>query len=187
MLRVTEAQAKLLFGGERKRSTGKQAPRQPRIRRPKDQLPENIVKDQIIGFLEAYGWTVTRNHVGTFTPYRVLMQLCDALEQGKNMREELDRAKRNIVKVGKIGDPDWRAHKRTTGLNHILCFLEFKAPGRHPEPEQLLKLEQLRIMGTPAEWFDSYDVGRKPFIPWFRKTFDPALPLTMAEQAENDW
>lgn len=192
MVRMTLGQASLFERRARGAATGKPqfGAKKPRVQRKAAELPENIVKDQILDFLKAYGWRVIRNHVGTFTPYRMLMILEEALGKGANMGEEIAKAKRHIVKIGEKGDPDWRAEKPIPGSRKGSClsfYVEFKRPGNKPDPEQLQQIERLNATGTLAVWVDSFDSGRKPFLKWYRSNFAPDLPLSAAERADLEF
>ena len=184
MTRMTPGQFRMF---ETARAKPNKNERAPRVKRKKEDLPENIVTAQIKDYLEARGYTVTRQHVGTYTPYRILLQLTEALKRGADMAVELEKARHNIIRIGKEGDADWRAEKRVNGVLHQLLYLEMKAPGKKPDPHQLLWLEQRRATGTPADWFDSFDVGKRPFLRWYRAQFEPSLPLSSAEMADQDF
>ena len=57
MVRVTEDQARLLFGKQ-------PAALKPRQQKPRAELPENQVEAQITGWLRAKGWIVERQQSG---------------------------------------------------------------------------------------------------------------------------
>jgi hypothetical protein len=127
----------------------------PRVQRRRDAMPENQLEGQICGFLRARNWQVSRQHVGTFVPYRVLMAFAEK-------RMTLEQAKRNIIRVGEKGAADWHALR----VPHSF-FFEVKAPSKVPTPEQLTWLERKRWFGTPAEWFSSFEA----FQEWYRRMF----------------
>jgi hypothetical protein len=160
MIRFSESQARLF-------TTAKRGPAAPRVRRKKEELPENIVVSQISGFLRAHGWTVTRQQSGLFT---------------RRMGEQ-----EGMVRIGEKGTSDWRSERRVSGLLHWLFYWEAKAPGRKPNPLQLAWIERRMATGTPADWFDGFDSGRKPFLPWYRRMYEPDLALTAKEQEEASW
>jgi hypothetical protein len=58
-------------------------------------MPENMLERQISDFLALRGFTTTRQHVGTFVPYRVGGRLAP------------EAAARNIVRIGEEGMTDW--------------------------------------------------------------------------------
>jgi len=179
MLRVSEAQYSLLMdrAGKKKLPAGAG---KPRVKKEKWELPENILVGQVTDFMRSRGFTMTRQHVGTYVPYRVLMRIATCTRG--DVWNEIESAKRNIVRVGREGDADWRFERHQVGPLHQLGYIEFKAPGRKPEPHQLEWLRRRRAMGTPAEYFDSFAVGKKPFLPWYRRTFEPDLPLSPEEK-----
>ena len=187
MIRMTEAQASL-FATNVKRGGRQAGPRKesaPRVKRPAAELPENIVKQQILDFMKAHGWIEKRMHVGTYTPYRMLLMLEEALARGANMKAEIEKAKHQIIRIGKEGDADWRFEKPIPGdprKAHLCCYVEMKGPGKRPKPEQVEWLARRNATGTPATWADGYDTGRSPFLSWYRKTFEPDMPLTNAER-----
>lgn len=168
MLRVTEAQATLLFSDAGKTSSKKRIPGAPRVKTRKEDLPENIVTSTIKGFLEAHGWEVTRQQSGLFK--RVF---------GNPGEQTTDSGAR--VRVGEKGIADWRAQKRAHGITFWICYLEFKAPGNKPSDKQLEWIRKRQLLGYPCDWFDGLDGCRKPFISWYRKTYAPETPLTQAE------
>ncbi len=147
---------------------GIRKPRQPsgkpRQKRRKEELPENILEEQIRSLLAVRGWIVTRNQVGLYLPYRVAMQ----------KPEEIARA--HPVRIGETGTADWRAERAIPGEQHVaqLFYYECKAPGRKPKPDQLRWLERRRAAGIPAEWFDAFDGDfgdGHEFLPWYRRTW----------------
>ena len=177
MIHMSEAQASL-FQQNVRRSFGKRPAGTPRVKKRKEDLPENIVTSQIKGFLETKGFLVIRQQSGLFKQrWGAQKPAGDAPEPD------------GMVRIGEKGVSDWRAEKPLCDElhRHLLFYLEMKAPGKTPKPEQMLWLERRRATGTPADWFDGFDTGRKPFIPWFRKMFENDLPLTNVERAEKEW
>jgi hypothetical protein len=166
-VRVTEAQAALLFADQLP-PRHKGAPK-PRVKKPKDQLPENMLEAQIRGLLAVKGWTCTRNHVGTYAPYRVLMSL-------KEKTMTFEQAMRNILRIGEKGQADWRAERivRIQGLSAgaQIFFWEAKAPHAKPSPDQKTWIAKQRALGWEVEWFDDFDFGGPhSFIDWYRARF----------------
>lgn len=184
MIRVTREQAATLFDNLESASD-RPAPRKtgkPRVKRRKQDLPENQIESQIRGFLASRNWTVTRNHVGSFIPTGVVMRL---LESGQPLTKEI--LFRSIVRVGEKGDPDWRAERVVTVPGHVvgmekvpylmgtvqLMLIECKAPGRKPSPEQRKRIEDLQALGWVAEYFDDFDEfpGPHSFCSWYRDRY----------------
>ena len=73
MIRVSKAQLSLLKRNLARAAGPAGAPVAPR--RAKAWLPENILERQITDFLAWRGFITTRQHVGTFLPYRVAKQI----------------------------------------------------------------------------------------------------------------
>jgi hypothetical protein len=169
MLRVTEAQAHLFT----QRANGARGHHsKQRVKKRREDLPENIVTKQIKDFLEVKGWIVERMHSGLFN---------------RRYGPGKEPAQPAMVRIGSKGRADWTAYRRTSGILFHLFHLEIKAPGKTPKPDQILWLDRHNATGTPAAYFDGFDTGRKPFVAWYRQHFEPSLPLTMFEQAETDW
>jgi hypothetical protein len=152
MLRVSKAQLSLL--GRNLRSCG---PPPARGKRRED-LPENILEQQIRDFLAWHGYMSVRQHVGTFVPYRVLRQL-----QAGGIATEA--ASRNVVRVGEEGAADWLSlrpviepDRRPPDGPHLwqAFYWEAKAPGKRPSPAQLEWMTRRRQAGIEAWWFDQY-------------------------------
>ena len=149
MVRVTEAQAALLFGSPERK------PRVPGQRKRREHLPENQLSGQIKGVLEAHGWTVTRQQSGLFTrPY------------------ETERV--HLIRIGEKGRSDWRAERPIPGKPGLveLFYYETKASGKKPRPEQRLWLEKRAACGFLAAWFDDFEgEWDTSFLPWYRARF----------------
>jgi hypothetical protein len=157
-LRVSESQARLLFGD---RSNG---PRQARPRKRREDLPENQLISQLRGFLEIHGWTVTRQQVGLYVPYRLVA----GSQQNGPIRP---------IYIGERGAADWRCEKPIIPEGkrpeqgvwpHWLFYLETKAPGGRIRPEQLAWARARQACGTPAVITDSLDAFREWYAqqPW---------------------
>jgi len=172
VLRMSQAQFGLFQEQQRKGGGAgpkEGQPRQPRQRRRKDDLPENILEGQIKGFLESRGWILTRNHVGTFLPAGVVMRL---IESGTALTKEA--LFRCMVRIGQKGFPDWTATRPVPGQQYRRdCFeFEAKAPGKRPSPEQRLCLEKRAAVGLACVWFDDFDGDwDTSFLPWYRERF----------------
>lgn len=151
-IRVTTEQAKLLFGQPKPAAPGV---RMPRTRKPKDELPENIVEDQITGYLGIHGWTVTRQQSGLFR---------NSEERGGNW-----------VRVGKKGESDWRCERLLPPRRNPheivsqveLFYLEVKGYGKEPNEKQLQLMHDRLAVGITAVWFDSFNEFRH----WYQKRY----------------
>ena len=148
----------------------------PRVRRPPSEWPENILEAKIRTFLEASGWIVTRNHVGTYVPYRVLMALADG-------KMTIEQAKRGPVRIGQKGDPDYSAERPIVPAGEKLFagvrawpverfYFEPKGANK-PSPEQLFAIKLKQAAGIACDWFDSFedDDDGHSFLPWYRARF----------------
>ena len=93
-------------------------------------LTEAQVTDQCIEMLEWGGWLCKRQHVGTF--------------------QSVGGGKRH-VSMGERGDPDYEVSRRydpsTVGVNIQKFYIEFKAPGKKPRPDQLAMHALLSSLG----------------------------------------
>jgi hypothetical protein len=166
-----------------------------RTPRPKTEWPENILEAQIRSFLEARSWLVTRNHVGTYIPFRILM----ALQENKMT---IEQAKRGMVRIGKKGDPDYSAERpivppgvKVDATNRAWpaerFFFEPKGANK-PSPEQLAAIQLKRLAGIAADWFDSFedDGWGHSFLPWYKARFgdragDPPNGATTTERHDQ--
>ena len=156
-LRVSEEQARLLFGGKPAAAT-KRAPRQ---QKRAEELPENIAESRILGFLRARGWVVTRQQVGLYVPYRVLAEM----REGKS-------PKVIPIRIGETGQCDWlaqRPHPNTPFCAIESFEFEAKAAGRKPKPDQVEYIRKRVALGFHAEWFDGVEPDEclKPLAPWY--------------------
>lgn len=138
------------------------APTQPRTRKPKSQLPENIVEKQILDFLLVKGWTVLRQHVGTYVPYRIAVQ-------------NLPINGWDIVRINERGCPDYCAERLIPGRTGLVerFWLEVKGPKGKPSPHQKEWLYRRKALGWLAEWFDDFNdfPGPHSFLGWYRGYF----------------
>lgn len=155
MIRMTERQFEMFRKPGAKRSA--------RTPKPRESLPENIVKNQVLDFLSCRNWQVTRNHVGTFVPYRCFAALLNA---GKQSRE--------VISIGRKGDLDWVAMRPVPAgylraqkicVLQQMFYFETKAPGRKPSPEQQRMIERHHAAGHNATWFDSLEM----FVEWYTR------------------
>lgn len=144
MIRVSRADGAALLGKQT-----------PRTRRRKEDLPENVLERQVCDFLKAHGWTLTRNHVGLFVPYRESRKADGAWPVV------------HPIHIGETGMADWRAERAviSTGLCEVFYF-ETKAPGKFPTLPQRAWLENKRALGFEAEYFNSSE----SFMSWYGKT-----------------
>ncbi len=122
-----------------------------RPRKPKSSLPENMVESQIVDFLRARRWVVRRQHVGKHVPLGYLLRM---MARGPLTKAVLFQA---IVDVGEKHAADWRAERSAGGGLMQVLYIEVKARGEKPEEGQLLRLEQYRLTGALAGWFDRID------------------------------
>jgi hypothetical protein len=161
---ITEADLALLEG-----NLAGQPPRKPpaaaRVaqppRKPKDRMPENQVEAQIVAYLRLRRWVVKRQHVGKHVPLGFLLR---TLERGPITREAIFR---NTVDVGEKYAADWRAERSAAGGLMQVLYVEVKAPGKKPTPEQCDWLERARLAGARAGWWDSLD----SFEAWYTREF----------------
>ena len=170
MTRMTPNQFALFqkaMSGDPRPAKGK-SPKAPRPRltaKERAALPENVLEAQIGDFLRARGWTVTKQHVGSFLPTGAVMRL---IEQGQQLtKDKLFRA--GIVRIGERGDPDWRAERLQTKLlgQAQVFYYETKAYGKEPTPEQKERMRQMTTLGWLVAWFDDID----KFMTWYNDRF----------------
>ena len=138
-VRITESQGRLLFGKKPRAAIKRGAGRR---------LNENTVESQIVGFLQAKGWTVTRQQSGLFT------------------RPGAERSD-HCIRIGEKGTPDWRAERPRPCWGpgaHQLLYVEVKAPGRHATVEQWAWILRRRALGTPAVCADSLVAFRAWYV-----------------------
>jgi hypothetical protein len=164
VIRVTKSQLRLFERNLARAADPVAAPDEPRLRRPKACLPENALERQICDFLAYRGFISTRQHVGTFVPYRVLRQL----EAG---HLEPEQAARNILRIGEPGAADWFSAKPIIPPGGRAqdgpwpwagFFWEGKAPGKRPTDAQLGWLERRRRLGFEAAWFNQFSARDRP-------------------------
>jgi hypothetical protein len=146
MVRLTPEQAEKLFANKKPKETRKGSTRKQR-----DQLPENKVEAQIVGYLRVLGWRVARRQSGRF---RCLSHP-------------------GVVTIGEPGEADyeclrplvggWLPNQNSGKCHHF--FLEIKAPGKKPDDNQLLFGRRMQVQGFIWVWFDSLE----GFKDWYRK------------------
>lgn len=140
-IRLTESQARLMFG---QRPPGEKPGRSPRAKKRREDLPENQVTAQCIDWLRLQGWICTRRQSGLFS------------------RPSDPRSR---IRIGEPGEADW--YCRRPMLKHlptrenapcagiIQAFaLELKAPGREPTREQLEWGRRQMALGFVWTWTD---------------------------------
>lgn len=159
-VRLTADQLSLLTGAKPKFGEPPQRPPRPKKRR--EDLPENQVEAQIVDFLRAKGWHVTRQQVGTYVPYRVLAEA----RSGKTP---------NVIpiRIGEKGMCDWKASRALfrdaiyDAAKVLVSRYEFefevKAPGRRPNPDQLEYIRRAIALKRNAFWWSSYDAFREAY------------------------
>lgn len=160
---IPESQASLFGLGKPKRSTVPRSATMPRPKSTKAQraaLPENQVKDQILGYLRMRRWIVTRQQVGTFVPYWVAVKMSKG--------EDVD-IHANVVRIGEEGDTDWIARRPVHGRPEAVEFfyLEMKGRDKSPSPAQIKRIRDLKAIGFAAVWFDHFDAFRR----WYESRF----------------
>ena len=158
VVRMSEAQAALLFGDDRKAS----GVRRPRLQQRRENLPENILEAQINGFLAKRGWKTIRQQSGLWVPWHQF-------------------AGKDVVKVstlrpnrfGEKGISDWMAVRvLRPGPDAQFFIYEVKGGGRAPTPEQIRYLEHHRAVGFITAWFDAYEgEWDTSFLPWYERHF----------------
>lgn len=160
MIRVSQSQAASLFENQSQAHAG--GPAKPRVRRPKAELPENIIEESICSFLRANGWYLKRNQVGLYVPFRVL-------------RDPKAMASPHPIRIGETGEADWMAYRPgSSNFSFTLFFWEAKAPGKKPNPDQIRWLFNRRALGFLADFFDDFnDFPGKDhsFLEWYRRHF----------------
>jgi len=151
VIRVSPGQLSLLEANLR---SGGAAPARGRRR---EDLPENMLERQICDFLAWRGFATTRQHVGTFVPYRVLKQAA--------------RVTRDVVRIGEPGAADWWSARPIIPPGGRAAdgpwpwagfFWEAKAPGKRPSPAQLAWLARRRQVGFEATWFNQFQAADRP-------------------------
>lgn len=158
---ITEADFALLRGNLAGQSTAPASVARKPPQRARTSLPENIVEQQICDFLRVRRWVVKRQHVGKHVPLGFLLR---TMEHGGITREAIFR---NIVDVGEKYAADWRAERAVDGGLMQVLYVEVKAPGRKPTPEQKEWLERARLAGARAGWWDSIEA----FTTWYAREF----------------
>jgi hypothetical protein len=184
VIRVSPSQLKLLERNLERAADPADAPAEPRRRRPKAWLPENILERQITDFLAWRGFINVRQHIGTFLPLRVVKQL-------QHGEISFEQAMRNIVRISEEGAADWLSLRpmippggRALDGPHPWqgFFWEAKAPGRRPTDAQLAWIDRRRQVGLEATWFNQFQAHDRPspaceprdshvFETWFSQYF----------------
>lgn len=147
-----------------------------RMSAPTITLEEREVTKQILGFLESRGWQAHRNQVGEFIGLSdataFLTALLDAAKKqglpgvraiAMQAIERWSKTRRQggvKIEMGKAGIPDWLF---THPHFHPPIYVEMKATGKRPTPQQESYLAALRRIGYRAEWFDDL----RTFVNWY--------------------
>lgn len=106
-------------------------------------LSENDVRRAIVDFLKAQGWTVLRLQSGVFQ------------RPGSSAR----------ITIGEVNMPDYCAVSAV--IRPGVMFIETKAEGKRPTAGQRKRIDELIEDGFVAVWFDGFDTGNRPFLPWY--------------------
>jgi len=79
----------------------------------------------------------------------------------KQVREYVETQGCQLIKFTSPGRRGWPdrlllvpAERSTDDIARV-CFIEFKAPGKYPRPEQLDIIRDLRMQGFDAMWTDN--------------------------------
>ncbi len=164
-IRMTEEQARRLRQRSLFQNCASGPPiKKPRVQKRKEELPENQNEKIICDFLAIRGWIVERNHVGLFVPYAQFI----------NARTV---KKPRVIRIGEKGVADWRAERLVSGggVGMFQRFdFEVKARGEKPKPDQSEWMSKRRLLGQIVVWFDGYDKGNSPLIPWYFETWGGA-------------
>jgi hypothetical protein len=164
MIRVSKAQLTLLEQNLERAAGPADAPAEPRRRRPKAWMPENILEQQVKDYLAWRGFVSIRQHVGTFLPLRLVRQL----EHGEI---SIEQALRSVVRVGEEGASDWWSARpiippggRALDGPHLWqgFFWECKGPGKRPTDAQLAWLDRRRQVGLESAWFNEFEARDRP-------------------------
>jgi hypothetical protein len=164
LIHVSKAQLSLLERNLERAADPAGASVEPRKRRPKAWLPENMLERQITDLLAAHGFINVRQHVGTFLPFRVVKQL----QAGEISFEQ---ALCNVVRIGEEGAADWWSARpiippagRPLDGPHPWqgFFWEAKSPSRRPTEAQLAWLDRRRKVGLEAAWFNQFEARDRP-------------------------
>ena len=124
--------------------------RKPRIRKCREDLPENQLEQQCLDYARLVGLIPVRQHVGLFVP--------------------LEAAKRGVfrpVKIGTKGMCDWRFELPGEGRVPFRFFEgEFKASGKYPTRDQYEYLGARCRQGVLAIWFSTFIEFKKYVDSW---------------------
>lgn len=133
-------------------------------------LSENDVEKQIVDFLRAHRWTVTRQQSGLFARP-------SGRVNGINARYDKGR-----IRIGIPGMCDWRAERPVprgewTAGGYVQAFeFEVKAPGKKLSLLQVVYIAIRREAGFVAERFDCFDHARAggpgDFLGWYKVHFE---------------
>jgi hypothetical protein len=113
----------------------KPPPKRFRLAPPKLRLTEKDVTKQVCDYLRVRGWSVHRCHVGVYQP----------ISGGAPVR------------MGEKGMTDLFAVRPKHGAVAEFFWLELKAPGNRPSPDQSLWMERQHAAGFEAVCFDSLE------------------------------
>jgi hypothetical protein len=162
-VRITESQLSLLQENAERARKPWQERIAPRVKKRKEELPENILEKQILDFLQYRGWVVTRNQVGLYVSFREFAAV--RAGQGAGMKVI-------PVRIGEKGMPDWRAQRIVPKTFKVEQFyFETKGPGRKPSPEQIEWIRKANAVGFLATWFDDFDGFVDSFVFWYELRF----------------
>lgn len=107
-------------------------------------MNERQVVSDCIKWLRKKGWICRRQNVGLFLT-----------QQGTPIR------------LGEVGEPDWRC-MRPKGGNYVEYFeLEAKRPGKTPGDKQLEYMAKRKYQGFVCTWADSLPMLQA----WYRDTY----------------
>jgi hypothetical protein len=164
MVRVSKKQLSLLQANLAGAGGGNRAPTVIIAARRRENLPENVLEQQIRDFLAWRGFITVRQHVGTFLPFRVVKQLHTG-------QITFEQAMRNIVRIGDEGASDWWSARpiippggrALDGPHPWQAFAwEAKAPGKRPTDAQSEWMSRRRQVGLEATWFNQFQAADRP-------------------------
>jgi hypothetical protein len=164
MVRVSKKQLSLLQANLAGAGGGNREPTVIIAARRRENLPENVLEQQIRDFLAWRGFITVRQHVGTFLPFRVVKQL-------QSSQITFEQAMRNVVRIGEKGAADWWSARpiispggRAVDDPHPwqAVFWECKAPGKRPTDAQLAWIGRRRQVGLEATWFNQFAARDRP-------------------------
>ena len=132
MVRASESQLKMFQAN----ASGKPSAKKPRIKKRREDLPENIIEKQLCDFLSAHGWRCIRLLAGTF----------------KWMHGQ------GVVTGAMPGTPDWLVIR---GAEYFM--LEAKASGGKLRDSQQVWIRQARQESIPVVVANNYDAFVKEY------------------------